>query len=169
MGIVRRQKGMRNMGKYDGMTKKQILAKIDEDIKRFFGQQDKRVVKLMYEELVANGTIDEKAIRKEENMRKFRISQTFETLGDPCAETFDTREAAALAASKMRGEIAEMVAGWATPDADDERRPTGYSNEIAAWAHAVSLSDGAPTYGREAGEYIAEQAVEIEEIADDAE
>jgi hypothetical protein len=33
----------------------------------------------------------------------------------------------------------------------------------------VSLADGAPTYGREAGEYIAEQAVEIEEIADDAE
>ena len=100
---------------------------------------------------------------------KVRISQTFETLGDPCAETFDTREAAEAAASKMRGEIAEMVAGWATPDADDERRPTGYSNEIAAWAHAVSLADGAPTYGREAGEYIAEQAVEIEEIADDAE
>jgi len=100
---------------------------------------------------------------------KFRISQTFETLGDPCAETFDTREAAEAAASKMRGEIAEMVAGWATPDADDERRPTGYSNEIAAWAHAVNLADGAPTYGREAGEYIAEQAVEIEEIADNAE
>jgi len=51
------------------------------------------------------------------------------------------------------------------PDAACRQR----HNEIAAWAHAVSLADGAPTYGREAGEYIAEQAVEIEEIADDAE
>ena len=106
--------------------------------------------------------------KRGDEMKVFRISQTFETLGDPCAETFDTREAAEAAASKMRGEIAEMVAGWATPDADDERRPTGYSNEIAAWAHAVSLADGAPTYGREAGEYIAEQAVEIEEIEEEA-
>ena len=100
---------------------------------------------------------------------KIRISQGFETLGDPSAETLDAREAAEAAAAKMRGEIAEMVAGWATPAADDESMPTGYSNEIAAWAHAVSLADGASTYGAAAGEYIAEQAVEIEEIADDAE
>ncbi len=99
---------------------------------------------------------------------KYEVRQAFETLGDPCSEIFATLEAAEAAASKMRGEIAEMVAGWATPDADDERRPTGYSNEIAAWAHAVSLADGAPTYGREAGEYIAEQAVEIEEIEEEA-
>ena len=94
---------------------------------------------------------------------KFRISQGFETLGDPGAETVETREAAEAAAAKLRGEIAEMVAGWETPDADADS-PTGYSNEIEAWAHAVSLADGASTYGREAGEYIAEQAVEIEEI-----
>lgn len=95
---------------------------------------------------------------------KFRISQGFETLGDPCAEMVDTREAAEAAAAKLRGEIAEMVAGWETPDADDETRPTGYSNEIEAWAHAVSLADGASTYGAAAGAYIAEQAVEIEEV-----
>ena len=95
---------------------------------------------------------------------KFRISQGFETLGDPCAASFETREAAEAAAVTLRGEIAEMVAGWETPDSDDESSPTGYSNEIEAWAHAVSLAAGARTYGAEAGAYIAEQAVEIEEV-----
>jgi hypothetical protein len=99
---------------------------------------------------------------------KFRISQTFETLGDPCGDpcgdTFETREAAVAAAARLRDEIAEMVAGWETPDADDETSPTGYTTEAAAWAHAVTLADGAATYGQAAGEYIAQQAVEIEEI-----
>ncbi len=100
---------------------------------------------------------------------KFIVSQGFESLGDPCAETFETREAAEAAAAKLRDGIAEMVAGWETPPADDESSPTGYSNEVEAWAHAVTLADGASTYGREAGDYIAEQAVEIEEIDRDAE
>jgi hypothetical protein len=95
---------------------------------------------------------------------KFRISQGFETLGDPCGETVETREAAEAAAATLRAGIAEMVAGWETPDADDETSPTGYSNEIEAWAHATTLADGAATYGQAAGEYIAEQAVEIEEV-----
>ena len=95
---------------------------------------------------------------------KFRISQGFETLGDPCAETVESREAAEAAAAKLRGEIAEMVAGWETPAADDETSPTGYSNEIKTWAHAATLADGGSTYGAAAGAYIAEQAVEIEEI-----
>lgn len=98
--------------------------------------------------------------------RQFRISQGFETLGDPSAETVETRAAANLAAGKLRGEIAEMVAGWETPDADVASSPTGYSNEIAAWEHAAILADGASTYGREAGEYIAEQAVEIDDDAE---
>ena len=96
---------------------------------------------------------------------KYRISQGYVTLGDPVAEMVETREAAEAAAETLRGEITEMVAGWETPDADDEKRkPTGYSNEIEAWAHAVSLSDGARTYGAAAGAYIADRAVEIEEI-----
>ena len=95
---------------------------------------------------------------------KYKISQGYETLGDPCTETVETREAAEAAAAKLRGEIVEMVAGWETPPADYESRPTGYSNEIEAWAHAVTLADGAATYGAAAGEYIAEQAVEIEEL-----
>jgi len=99
---------------------------------------------------------------------KYRISQVFESLGDPSAATVKTREAAEAAAAKLRGEIAEMVAGWDAPAADDESHPTGYCNEIDAWAHAANLANGAK-YGADAGAYIAEQAVEIEEIADDAE
>jgi hypothetical protein len=95
---------------------------------------------------------------------KYRISQGFETLGAPCAQIVETRDAAEAAAAKLRGEIAAMVAGWETPDADDETSPTGYSNEIMAWARAASLADGASTYGAAAGAYIAEQAVMIEEI-----
>lgn len=91
---------------------------------------------------------------------KFKISQVFEALGDPCVAYAETREAAEAAAAKLRGEIAKMVAGW-EPNADDERS-SGYSNEIVARAHAARLAD-AGTYGAAAGAYIAEQAVEIQE------
>jgi len=43
--------------------------------------------------------------QQETEQMKFRISQGFETLGDPCGETFETREAADAAAAKLRGEI----------------------------------------------------------------
>ena len=46
--------------KYDGMNKEQIIAKILEDVKSFFGPQDEKFAESMYEELVANGTIKEK-------------------------------------------------------------------------------------------------------------
>jgi hypothetical protein len=46
--------------KYDGMNKEQIIAKILEDVKSFFGPQDEKFAEVMYEELVANGTIKEK-------------------------------------------------------------------------------------------------------------
>ena len=46
--------------KYDGMNKGEIIARILEDVKPFFGPQDERFAKAMYEELVANGTIKEK-------------------------------------------------------------------------------------------------------------
>ena len=46
--------------KYTGMNKEQIIARILEDVKPFFGPQDERFAKAMYEELVANGTIKEK-------------------------------------------------------------------------------------------------------------
>lgn len=95
---------------------------------------------------------------------KYEVRQSFETLGDPCAETFETREEAEAAAEKLRAAIAEAVAGWKIPD--DDIRQTGYLNEIEAWEHAADLAEaeGNGTYGAAAGEYIAEQAVEIEEI-----
>ena len=47
--------------KYDGMdNKEQIIARILEDVKSFFGPQDEKFAESMYEELVANGTIKEK-------------------------------------------------------------------------------------------------------------
>ena len=46
--------------KYDGMNKEQIIARILEDVKSFFGPQDEKFAEAMYKELVANGTIKEK-------------------------------------------------------------------------------------------------------------
>ena len=47
--------------KYDGMdNKEQIIARILEDVKSFFGPQDEKFAEAMYRELVANGTIKEK-------------------------------------------------------------------------------------------------------------
>jgi len=67
----------------------------------------------------------------------YRVSQTFETLGTPCACGFVRREAAEIFADKLRAEVAAMVA---------------------------DLADGAAVYGPEAGEYVADQAVQIEEV-----
>lgn len=96
---------------------------------------------------------------------KYEIRQSFETLGDSGAEIFETREEAEAAAEKLRAAIAEDVAGWKIPD-DADCHQTGYINEIEAWEHATDLAEaeGNGTYGAAAGEYIAEQAVEIEEI-----
>jgi hypothetical protein len=96
---------------------------------------------------------------------KFRVSQGFETLGDPCRKTFETLEAAEAAADKLRGEIAAFVSGMDTPDAEEDGTiPTGFSLELDAWARAVALSDGSDTYGKAAGAYIAEHAVTIEVV-----
>ncbi len=106
---------------------------------------------------------------------KYIVTQTFETLGDPCAETHKTREAAEAAAAGFRALIAEMVAEMDTPMAPPSK--LGHSNEIAAWAEAHELAGwewdyendepkGPAKYGRNAGEYIAKQAVEIQEVED---
>jgi hypothetical protein len=107
-------------------------------------------------------------MQKETTMR-YRVSQGFETLGDSCRKTYETREAAEAAAEKLRGEIAEMVSRLDTPDVEDDGTidgtiPTGYSLELDAWAHAVALADGAATYGNAAGAYIAKQAVTIDVV-----
>jgi hypothetical protein len=96
---------------------------------------------------------------------KFRVSQGFETLGDTCGKTYDTREEAEVAAAKLHVEIAAMVAGMDTPDAEDGLIPTGYSSELDAWARAVEFADGSDTYGKTAAAYIATKAVKIEVVA----
>jgi hypothetical protein len=96
---------------------------------------------------------------------RYRVSQGFETLGDPCRKTFETREGAEAAAAKLRVKIADFVAGMDTPDAEEDGTiPTGYSSELDAWAHAVDIADGAETYGKFAGAYIAKQAVTIDVV-----
>jgi hypothetical protein len=95
---------------------------------------------------------------------RYRVSQGFETLGDPCRKTYETREAAEAAAAKMHVEITEMVAGMDTPDADDGMIPTGYSTELDAWARAVEFSNGSETFGKTAAAYIATKAVTIEVV-----
>jgi len=102
-----------------------------------------------------------------------RIRQRYATLGDPCAEMVETREAAEQVAERLRGEIAEMVAGM-KPEFD-QGPDLGWADECEAWREAEDIagierdedghpSDTAQTYGREAGAYIAERAVEVDEI-----
>jgi len=104
--------------------------------------------------------------------KKFTVSQTFETIGDPCPEVFTNLEDAEKAAEVFRNEIASMVSGWEVPASENLDR-TGCSNEIAAWEKAQDianveyvdgeLTDESPTeWGAEVGAYIANLAVTIE-------
>ena len=107
------------------------------------------------------------------NKMKFIVSQTFDTLGDPCEETFHSREAADVAAGKLSEIIAVMVSDWETPEHDDSQK-TGFIGEIDAWTQAEELAgvefddagDRTPespkTYGIIAGRHIASKAVSIE-------
>ena len=109
---------------------------------------------------------------------KYIVTQTFETLGDPCKSTHETREAAEAAAETLRAEIAVMVSGWETPDSHNPQ-PTGFTNEIAAWAQAEEITgveyddDGGrtsaspKTWGEKSGIYIASKSVSLDE--DDSE
>lgn len=108
----------------------------------------------------------------------YKVSQTYETLGDPAAETFPTRGEAEAGAVRMRGEIAAMVAEWETPASFNDHRG-GCIHESEAWDEAERLAgveygeDGDRTasspkkWGLVAGEYIAGEAVEIEEIEEE--
>lgn len=100
---------------------------------------------------------------------KFKVYQTFETLGHSCAEFYESRQHAEQAQAKMRSEIAEMVAGWPCHrDEDDHSKPTGYVHEIEAFEEAEAIAGpNRKTYGRKAGDYIASIAVVIEECEDD--
>jgi hypothetical protein len=98
-------------------------------------------------------------------MTRYAVSQGFETLGDPCRTEHGTRESAEVAAATLREQIAEVVAHMAVPDPNDAEwaGSVGWAHEVEAWAYAGTLSDGT-TYGREAGEYIAGEAVAVEQI-----
>jgi hypothetical protein len=95
---------------------------------------------------------------------KYRISQTHERIGDPCSTVVATSREAEAAADKLRTDIAEMVAGWKIDPVGPQA--TGWSDEVSVWQHAEELAeeDGGTTYGKRAGDYIANNAVCIEEI-----
>ena len=111
-------------------------------------------------------------------MKTYRVSNTFETVGIPAAETYRTPEQAEAAAEKMREGIAIMVADWETPDRYSSHAD-GWANEIEAWEKAEEIAgveydeDGdrtanSPTrYGIEVGRYIAKLCVGIEEREED--
>jgi hypothetical protein len=76
----------------------------------------------------------------------------------------------------MREEIAAMVSEWELPE-DDDSDVGGVIEEAEVWEEAESIArkearrqhKAALVYGKAAGEYIAEQAVEIVEITHDDE
>ena len=100
-------------------------------------------------------------------MTYYIVMQTFETIGIPCRSCHDTRAEAEAEARALRSDLARMVAEWITPDHGGAHSPVGDSDEMAAWDHALTLSNGACLYGAAAGEYIAAQAVTIETGEDD--
>ena len=91
---------------------------------------------------------------------KFRVFQSFETLGDPVAETHATRDAADESAARLRYAVARMVADWPVAAEDSQ---TGVVGECEAWAQARELA-GSATYGMDAGDYVAGLAVRVEEV-----
>lgn len=110
-------------------------------------------------------------------MKTYIVSQRFETLGVPGETRHNSKQDAEMAADKDRSEIAEMVAEWETPETEP-RNQTGFASEIEAWKEAAVIAgveyddngdrtESSPkTYGLAAGQYIAEQAVAIEENED---
>ena len=106
-------------------------------------------------------------------MKRYKIQQTFETLGDPAEFYADTKDAAHSLWINLRMLIAEMVAKW--PTDEHAKQTTGFAHEIVAWKNADRIagvkfdetgkrtSDSPTVYGKEAGHYIAKCAVEITE------
>ena len=72
---------------------------------------------------------------------KYTVSQTFETIGDPCPVTFAARGQAEDGADAVRGVIIEMVMGWETDDSIDGHTPAlGQADENEAWERFVYVS-----------------------------
>lgn len=97
---------------------------------------------------------------------RWRVYQSFETLGDPGEELCYDRETAEKAAAELRRLIIKMVMEDCAPMEDDGQTRTGQSNEVEAWNHADTHHQHGGKYTRAAGEYIATQAVVIEEITE---
>jgi hypothetical protein len=98
----------------------------------------------------------------------FRIYQSFETLGDPCAETATTAAEAAAIAARMVEEIAEMIAGGMSAPRDEDARTgrTGSAGELAAWDAAHEAAGEGNHLTVETARIVARAAVQIEEIPD---
>lgn len=106
--------------------------------------------------------------------KQWRVSNTFETLGDPVESIHDSYLDTMEAGFKLRDALVDMVRHWLTP----EERPSypGFAGEAVAWKRAEEIagvkydSDGnrtpeSPTdYGSDAAYYIAKVAVKIEEV-----
>lgn len=108
-------------------------------------------------------------------MKRYTVEQSFEGLGDPCKTVCLSLADAETQAAKLLREIADMVEPMCTP-AHYDAQPTGYVREIEAWELALETAgvrydedgdrtpDSPETYGREAAEEIAAEAVVISEI-----
>jgi len=101
----------------------------------------------------------------------FKIYQSFETLGDPCAETVTTAEAAEQVAARMIEEIAAMIAGndfmSAPEDLDEDGLPnrsgrTGSAGEHSAWDAAHDAAGVGRRLTLDAARIVARAAVVIE-------
>jgi hypothetical protein len=76
-------------------------------------------------------------------MKTYIVSQTFDTLGDPCRTKHTTLRTALEAASALRENLAQLVAGQNTPDCQP-CQPTGYIHECMAWEGAAETPMTAP-------------------------
>jgi hypothetical protein len=105
---------------------------------------------------------------------KYRVFQSFETLGHEGEEFADTIEQAEAIKARQIMEIADMVSEMDTPD-EAPTKQRGFVHESDAWKRAGQIAgmqyddDGqyvaGPTkYGKDGGRFIAELAVKIETI-----
>jgi hypothetical protein len=102
----------------------------------------------------------------------FRIYNSFESLGDPCAETATTSRRARKIKARMIEEISEMIAGndfMSAPEELDEyglpnrSGRTGYACEHSAWDAAHDAAGVGRRLTLDAARVVARAAVVIEE------
>lgn len=95
----------------------------------------------------------------------FQVSQTFSTLGDPNELDFNTEQEAKSAARELREALSQMIQTWTI-----WRKPTtGDLKEFQVWEDAwkkfcVESWVSGDKWTKQAADYIAEQAVKIEQI-----